>query len=42
MAARLGEFRALGLSHYVCGLDPCTPATIYAFGTVIEHFDATA
>jgi alkanesulfonate monooxygenase SsuD/methylene tetrahydromethanopterin reductase-like flavin-dependent oxidoreductase (luciferase family) len=42
MAARLGEFRALGLSHYVCGLDPCTPATISAFGTVIEHFDATA
>lgn len=42
MAARLGEFRDLGLSHFVCGLDPCTPATIEAFGTVIEAFDATA
>lgn len=42
MATRLGEFRDLGLAHYVCGLDPCTPATIEAFGKVIEVFDATA
>lgn len=42
MATCLGEFRDLGLSHFVCGLDPCTPATISAFGDVIEAFDATA
>lgn len=42
MATRLGEFRELGLSHFVCGLDPCTPATISEFGKVIEEFDATA
>lgn len=42
MAARLGAFRDLGLSHFVCGLDPCTPATITAFGKVIEQLDATA
>ena len=42
MAERLGGFRDLGLSHFVCGLDPCTTATISAFGKVIEAFDATA
>jgi alkanesulfonate monooxygenase SsuD/methylene tetrahydromethanopterin reductase-like flavin-dependent oxidoreductase (luciferase family) len=42
MAERLGEFRDLGLPHFVCGLDPCTPATISAFGDVIEAFDAGA
>lgn len=42
MAKRLGEFRELGLSHFVCGLDPCTPDTIRAFGGVIKQLDATA
>lgn len=40
MAARLGEFRDLGLAHFVCGLDPCTPETIRVFGDVIERLDA--
>lgn len=41
-AQHLHSFRALGLSHFVCGLDACTPATISAFGEVIEQFDALA
>jgi alkanesulfonate monooxygenase SsuD/methylene tetrahydromethanopterin reductase-like flavin-dependent oxidoreductase (luciferase family) len=40
MASRLDGFRDLGLAHYVCGLDPCTPATITSFGEVIAAFDA--
>lgn len=40
MAQRLAEFRDLGLSHFVCGLDICTPSTIRAFGDVIEKLDA--
>jgi alkanesulfonate monooxygenase SsuD/methylene tetrahydromethanopterin reductase-like flavin-dependent oxidoreductase (luciferase family) len=36
LAERLGEFAALGLSHFVCGLDPCTPASVEEFGRVIE------
>lgn len=42
MATRLGQFRDLGLAHFVCGLDPCTPETIRSFGEVIERLDATA
>jgi alkanesulfonate monooxygenase SsuD/methylene tetrahydromethanopterin reductase-like flavin-dependent oxidoreductase (luciferase family) len=42
MATRLGGFRDLGMSHFVCGLDPCTPETIRAFGSVIETLDAGA
>lgn len=42
MAARLGAFRDLGLSHFVCGLDPCTPETIRAFRDVIRMLDASA
>lgn len=42
MAQRLHEFRKLGLAHFVCGLDPCTPATIRAFGDVITRFDELA
>jgi alkanesulfonate monooxygenase SsuD/methylene tetrahydromethanopterin reductase-like flavin-dependent oxidoreductase (luciferase family) len=42
MAARLAEFRDLGLSHFVCGLDLCTPSTITDFGKVIEALDAGA
>jgi len=40
MAETLVGFRRLGLGHFVCGLDPCTPATIERFGRVIELFDA--
>lgn len=40
MASRLGEFQSLGLAHFVCGLDPCTPATITSFGDVIAALDA--
>ena len=42
MAGMLDAFRALGFRHFVCGLDPCTPATIEAFGDVIRKLDATA
>jgi alkanesulfonate monooxygenase SsuD/methylene tetrahydromethanopterin reductase-like flavin-dependent oxidoreductase (luciferase family) len=42
MAERLAGFRELGLSHYICGLDPCTPATITAFGDVIAALDAAS
>jgi alkanesulfonate monooxygenase SsuD/methylene tetrahydromethanopterin reductase-like flavin-dependent oxidoreductase (luciferase family) len=41
-ASTLNDFRELGFRHFVCGLDPCTPETITAFGPVIEQFDATA
>ncbi len=41
MANRLAGFRELGLAHFVCGLDPCTPETIRAFGDVIKEFDAS-
>lgn len=41
-AQRLHEFRELGLNHFVVGLDPCTPATISAFGAVVEQFDQLA
>jgi len=42
MAGMLNDFRQLGFKHFVCGLDKCTPATITAFGSVIEELDATA
>lgn len=41
-AQHLHAFRELGMSHFVCGLDACTPATIKEFGEVIEQFDALA
>lgn len=41
-AQHLDSFRELGLSHFVCGLDACTPDTITAFGDVIQQFDALA
>ncbi len=40
MAETLARFRDLGLAHFVCGLDPCTPATIERFARVIELLDA--
>lgn len=39
MADRLAAFRALGLRHLVCGIEPRTCATIEAFGEVIAGFD---
>jgi alkanesulfonate monooxygenase SsuD/methylene tetrahydromethanopterin reductase-like flavin-dependent oxidoreductase (luciferase family) len=42
MAERLSEFRDLGISHFVCGLDVCTPATITSFGDVITALDAAS
>lgn len=41
-AAHLHAFREFGFHHFVCGLDACTPATITAFGDVIEQFDTLA
>ncbi len=41
-AQHLHAFRELGLHHFVCGLDACTPDTISAFGDVIQQFDALA
>ena len=39
MAATLRGFRDLGLRHFVCGLDPCTPRSIERFGRVIDLLD---
>jgi len=39
MAAKIREFQALGLAHYVCGLDPCTPRTLEQFAGVIRALD---
>lgn len=41
-AQHLHSFRELGLAHFVCGLDACTPDTISAFGDVIQRFDSLA
>lgn len=41
-AQHLHGFRELGLNHFVVGMDACTPATIRAFGEVIERFDSLA
>jgi len=40
IAAALRGFREAGIRHFVCGLDPCTPASIEGFGRVIELLDA--
>jgi alkanesulfonate monooxygenase SsuD/methylene tetrahydromethanopterin reductase-like flavin-dependent oxidoreductase (luciferase family) len=39
MAAAIRGFRDLGVSHYVCGLDPCTPETLERFAAVIAAVD---
>lgn len=41
-AERIAGFRKIGMRHFVAGLDPCTPATIEAFGRVLEMLDAEA
>jgi alkanesulfonate monooxygenase SsuD/methylene tetrahydromethanopterin reductase-like flavin-dependent oxidoreductase (luciferase family) len=40
MAETILRFGALGIRHFVCGLDPCTPRSIDQFGRVIEIVDA--
>ena len=40
IAERLRGFQNLGLRHFVCGLDPCTPRSLEQFGRVIELLDA--
>ncbi len=42
MAAAIAGFRDLGLHHFVCGLDPCTPQSVETFARVIELFDGKA
>ncbi len=39
IASALRGFRDLGLRHYVCGLDPCTPASVQQFAPVIAALD---
>ena len=40
IAAVVSGFRDLGIHHFVCGLDPCTPQSIEGFARVIELLDA--
>ncbi|MCC6312759.1 MAG: LLM class flavin-dependent oxidoreductase [Thermomicrobiales bacterium] len=42
IAERLRGFRDLGIRHFICGIDPCTPRSIEWFGRVIELLDADA
>jgi len=39
-AGMMDSFRKLGFGHLICGIDPCTPASVEAFGRVIEAYDA--
>jgi hypothetical protein len=39
MAAAMHGFADLGLRHYLCAPDPCTPRTLEQFAKVIETFD---
>lgn len=39
IAERARAFRALGMHHWVAGLDPCTPAKIEEFAQVLELLD---
>jgi alkanesulfonate monooxygenase SsuD/methylene tetrahydromethanopterin reductase-like flavin-dependent oxidoreductase (luciferase family) len=38
-AATIAQFADLGMRHFICGLDPCTPKSIEAFAPVIERLD---
>ncbi len=40
VALTLRGFRDLGIRHFVCGLDPCTPQSIEQFARVIGLLDA--
>lgn len=39
LAARIAAFRDAGFSHFVCGLDPCTPESVREFAAVIQVVD---
>jgi hypothetical protein len=39
MTAAIRQFQELGVSHYVCGLDPCTPRTLEQFAAVVSALD---
>ena len=41
MAVTILRFGALGIRHFICGLDPCTPRSIAQFARVIELVDAS-
>ena len=36
---QIAAFRAIGLRHWVAGLDPCNPAKIEEFSKVIDILD---
>jgi alkanesulfonate monooxygenase SsuD/methylene tetrahydromethanopterin reductase-like flavin-dependent oxidoreductase (luciferase family) len=42
IAERLSGFRDLGFSHFVAGIDPCTPKSIENFKDVVDALDETA
>ncbi|MFN8594052.1 MAG: LLM class flavin-dependent oxidoreductase, partial [Thermomicrobiales bacterium] len=42
MAEVIVRFGELGIRHFVCGLDPCTPRSIEQFAKVIELVNAAA
>ncbi|MGC4189676.1 MAG: LLM class flavin-dependent oxidoreductase [Thermomicrobiales bacterium] len=39
-AALIDEFRQLGFTHFICGLDPATPQSVTEFARVIEQVHA--
>lgn len=41
IAANILEFRELGITHFVAGLDACTPQSLEQFGRVIELVNAS-
>lgn len=40
IAETIVRFGELGIQHFVCGLDPCTPASLEQFARVIEMVDS--
>lgn len=41
IATRVAAFAGLGFEHFVCGLDPCTPASVAAFAGTVAAIDRT-
>lgn len=39
LTTKIVEFKSMGFTHFVCGLDPCTPESVRAFAPVIEGVD---
>jgi hypothetical protein len=39
MADAIRSFAAIGLTHYLCAPDPCTPRTLEEFAKVIAAYD---